>query len=100
MKQHLQDLTDIRSMMKRSSRFISLRGLSGISAGVFALVGAYIAYVCILKDSTAEYLNLLNNAPLLRFIVIDGIVVLTFSLTFAFCFTARQTRKKKKGLKL
>ena len=83
MKQHLQDLTEIRSMMERSSRFISLSGLSGISAGVFALVGAYIAYMRILKDSTGEYLNLLNNAPLLRFIVIDGIIVLTFSLIFA-----------------
>ena len=98
MKQHLQDLIEIRSMMERSSRFISLSGLSGISAGVFALIGAYIAYVRILDDSTGEYLNLLDNAPLLRFIVIDGIIVLTFSLIFAFYFTARQTRKK--GLKL
>ena len=98
MKQHLQDLTEIRSMMERSSRFISLSGLSGIFAGVFALVGAHIAYVRILEDNTGKYLNLLDNAPLLRFIVIDGIVVLTFSLIFAFYFTARQTRKK--GLKL
>ena len=98
MKQHLQDLTEIRSMMERSSRFISLSGLSGIFAGVFALVGAYVAYQRILQDNTGEYLNLLNNTPLLRFIVVDGIVVLTFSLIFAFYFTARQARKK--GLKL
>lgn len=30
-------------MMERSSRFISLSGLSGVSAGICALVGAYIA---------------------------------------------------------
>lgn len=98
MKQHLQDLTEIRSMMERSSRFISLSGLSGVFAGMFALVGAYIAYNRILEDNEGEYLNLLNNTPLLRFIVIDGIVVLTFSLIFAFYFTARQA--KRKGLKL
>lgn len=98
MKQHLQDLTEIRSMMERSSRFISLSGLSGVFAGMFALVGAYIAYNRILADNEGEYLNLLNNTPLLRFIVIDGIVVLTFSLIFAFYFTARQA--KRKGLKL
>ncbi len=98
MKQHLQDLTEIRSMMERSSRFISLSGLSGVFAGMFALVGAYIAYNRILEDNEGEYLNLLENTPLLRFIVIDGIVVLTFSLIFAFYFTARQA--KRKGLKL
>ena len=98
MKQHLQDLTEIRSMMERSSRFISLSGLSGVFAGMFALVGAYIAYNRILEDNEGEYLNLLNNTPLLRFIVIDGIVVLTFSLISAFYFTARQA--KRKGLKL
>ncbi len=54
MKQHLQDLTEIRSMMERSSRFISLSGLSGISAGVFALIGAYLAYRRILEDNAGE----------------------------------------------
>ncbi len=43
-KQQLDALTDIRQMMERSSRFISLSGLSGVAAGVCALVGAYFAY--------------------------------------------------------
>jgi hypothetical protein len=42
--QHLEALKDIRKMMQRSSRFISLSGLSGIAAGVWALVGSYFAY--------------------------------------------------------
>lgn len=42
--QSLKTLQDIKSMMERSSRFISLSGLSGISAGVCALIGAYVAY--------------------------------------------------------
>jgi hypothetical protein len=41
--QHLEALQDIRQMMQRSSKFISLSGLSGIAAGVWALVGAYFA---------------------------------------------------------
>ncbi|MCB0429740.1 MAG: hypothetical protein H6585_07700 [Flavobacteriales bacterium] len=40
----LQDLIEIRSMMERSSRFISLSGLSGIAAGVCALIGATVTY--------------------------------------------------------
>ncbi len=43
-QQSLETLQDIRRMMDRSSRFISLSGLSGISAGVCALVGAYLSY--------------------------------------------------------
>lgn len=38
----LEAIQDIRRMMDRSSRFISLSGLSGISAGVFALAGAFL----------------------------------------------------------
>jgi len=36
---HLDTLQDIRKMMQRSSRFISLSGLSGIAAGIWALIG-------------------------------------------------------------
>ena len=43
-QQQLDALTDIKQMMERSSRFISLSGLSGVAAGVCALVGAYFAY--------------------------------------------------------
>lgn len=34
----------MRSMMERSSKFLSLSGLAGIMAGIYALSGAYIAY--------------------------------------------------------
>ena len=37
-------LQEIKHMMERSSRFISLSGLSGIAAGICALIGAAAAY--------------------------------------------------------
>lgn len=42
--QHLETLSEIRSIMERSTRFISLNGLAGVFAGVFALIGAIAAY--------------------------------------------------------
>lgn len=39
-----QDLAEIRSMMERSSKFMSLSGLAGVMAGIYALAGAYIVY--------------------------------------------------------
>lgn len=43
-QQPLQTIQDIKRMMERSSRFISLSGWSGISAGICALGGAWAAY--------------------------------------------------------
>jgi len=42
-EQNLDTLNEIRSIMDRSSRFISLSGWSGIVAGSAALVGAWMA---------------------------------------------------------
>ena len=44
-QKHLDTLQEIRSMMERSSRFISLSGLSGIGAGLSALLGATLVYI-------------------------------------------------------
>jgi len=41
---YIRDITEMRSMMERSSKFRSLSGLAGIMAGIYALAGAYIAY--------------------------------------------------------
>lgn len=41
---YIKDIAEIRSMMERSSKFLSLSGWAGIMAGIYALSGAYIAY--------------------------------------------------------
>lgn len=41
---YIQDIAEIRSMMERSSKFLSLSGLAGIIVGIYALVGTYIIY--------------------------------------------------------
>ena len=64
-KEHLQALTEIRSMMERSSRFISLSGLSGVFAGMFALAGAWAAHVRI-----SSYLE--NEWKLQQYLPVSG----------------------------
>lgn len=53
-QQHLSTLQDIRHMMQRSSRFLSLSGLSGIAAGLCALGGAFFARTWI-RDFANEH---------------------------------------------
>lgn len=43
-KDYMRDIAEIRSMMERSSKFLSLSGWAGIMAGMYALTAVYIAY--------------------------------------------------------
>ncbi len=51
----LREVKDIRLLMERSSRFISLSGLSGVAAGICALIGAAIARYVIFARYYEEY---------------------------------------------
>jgi hypothetical protein len=83
-KEEIQDdLASIRSLMERSSKFISLSGLSGILAGVYALIGATVAY-CIMDHPTLNYtdvtfLQFLHALPYLIWIAIAVLVASVFT---------------------
>ncbi len=43
-EEYIKDLSEIRQMMEKSSKFLSLAGWSGIMAGIYALAGAFLIY--------------------------------------------------------
>ncbi len=93
---YLEDIKEIRSMMEKSSRFISLSGLSGISAGVVALVGAFVAGWYIntniqLAEGQINRIASVNLADVL-FFLLDAAVVLVLALTFSTYFAVRKAR--------
>jgi len=99
--QHLDALKDIRQMMQRSSRFISLSGLSGIAAGLWALIGAYLAYDRIeeyYRSYNDEGYNSLGFQKLKLGLFILAAIVLAASLISAFYFTWRRAGKNKMPL--
>lgn len=51
-KDYLKDIRDIKEMMAQSTQFISLSGLSGILAGIYALLGAYLASTILPADGS------------------------------------------------
>ena len=92
--QSLETLQDIKKMMERSSRFISLSGLSGVSAGICALVGAWIAHGWIDPYLPANDLLSLEDRIGLEFkMVILGGSVLVAALVSSTWFTWRKARK-------
>lgn len=54
-KDYLKDIQEIKSMMVNSSQFISLSGLSGILAGVYALIGSYLANLFLSTSTGINY---------------------------------------------
>ena len=101
---HYQDVQEIKKMMERSSRFLSLSGLSGVSTGVIALLGALTAYIILdLGESKYDgYFQLfVDPFPIGRVIaplIILGISVLVLALSFGFFFSWRKARKQGHSL--
>ena len=90
------ELSSIRSLMERSSKFISLSGLSGIMAGVYALIGAIIAYKLVYTENSGmRYRDFYVNDPIVWWpLFLVAAVVLIFSLLTGVWLTIRQARKK------
>lgn len=109
-KQQLEALQDIRKMMQESSKFLSLSGLSGVFAGVYALIGAFLGYIEIKKTGNsvdiyrgAESSQVCNvtseEYSLLKLkIVLICCVVLFLSLLTAFVFTSKKAKKNNQKL--
>lgn len=99
--QHLETLTEIRSLMEKSSRFISLSGLSGIFAGIFALIGAVIAFYYLHPINQHNYAYLMDgsvNSEFYLFFFLNALFVLVSSLTFGSYFTIRKAKKNNQSI--
>ncbi len=110
-QEHQQDLQHIKQMMERSSRFISLSGLSGMAAGLCALVGAYFAnnvinksYSNTLRKLDSDLYDVATQGKLsVREFMGNSlfqIAIVTFIAAFAFSFLFTYLRSKKTNTKL
>ncbi|MCH2083863.1 MAG: hypothetical protein MK226_15820 [Saprospiraceae bacterium] len=103
---HLNTLSEIRSLMERSSRFISLSGLSGVVAGTIALLGAIVAYIYLEIIPFDQERIYYVEAPLatkwglnfIQFFFLDALAVLLTALSAGIFFTTRKA--KQQGLKV
>ncbi len=89
-QQYIDQLKDIRTIMDRSSRFISLSGLSGVLAGIYAILGAFLAHYIIhyrnhpyITPESAEFKQLIAIAA----------AVMVLSISTAAILSARKAKK-------
>lgn len=98
-EEHLDTLSEIRSLMERSSRCLSLSGISGISAGLIAILGAVAVSVyhgSSIFSSAWErvYENgaMVNQSTMIFYLVVAA-AVLILAISFSVFFTVRKAKK-------
>ena len=98
-KKHIDDLSEIRSMMEKASKFISLSGLAGVLAGIYAIIGGGIAYwyfevylPAANKPLFFQSLGFENSSIILMLLLAAMVFFLAF--TSAIILTTRNSKKK------
>lgn len=78
-QEYINDLKEIRSMMERSTRFLSLTGWSGIMAGFYAIIGALVAYTLYYETHEKLIYNTLDAAEMtgnaLQFFLLAAVIL-------------------------
>jgi len=89
-KDYLKDISEIKNLMTKSSRFISLSGLSGILAGVYALIGAAFAFWLVTTYSNSE---LYLDGWVFRTCLLILAIVAALSILTGIYLTTRKAKK-------
>jgi len=100
-EEELQDeLASIRNIMERSSKFISLSGLSGILAGVYALIGATVAWFILQQQSDTDsfVVAMWKYFNILGYLSIIAAVVLILSIATGLILSIRKAKKKHESI--
>ncbi|MEK6479842.1 hypothetical protein WJR50_20030 [Catalinimonas sp. 4WD22] len=96
-RDYIQDIADIRSMMERSSKFLSLSGWAGIMAGMYALVGAYIAYKVFHFNPDQIFENTSISAGSstgLGMVIILALIILALAIGTAIVLSSKKAQKR------
>src|SRR6476660_2289310 len=92
---YLQDISDIKNMMNKYSQFISLSGLGGIMAGVYALIGAYIGNELIENNKSYDNNYIITlESPIFKSLLLIAFTVLILSIGTAFILTISKAKRE------
>jgi hypothetical protein len=89
---YMQDLREIRSIMERSTKFLSLSGVSGVLAGVYALAGVYSVHG--IFDQQESLLYKAASKEQVLSLLLTGTLVLLLAITTAVFFSVGKGRER------
>ncbi len=92
---YIKDISEIRSIMEKSSRFISLSGLSGVLAGIYALIASYLAYTKVyINTSLFTYRkSYVLEQDTLWYLFVLAVITLVLSIITGVILTTRKAKK-------
>lgn len=103
-EEKLKEISEIRSIMENSSKFLSLSGLSGVVAGFIALVATAIVYFKYQSTYIFRYgmevsekihdYKISDIEGFLSFTIVLALVTLALALGSGFYFTYRKAKKR------
>ncbi len=102
-EKYFRDISEIKNMMDRSSRFISLSGLSGVFAGIYAVIGAVIA-MALLSGHGSVYSNYGSlsaqsiNPDITYRLFLVAVAVLGLAIGTAVFLTTRKAKRNDKKI--
>lgn len=90
-----KDIESIRQLMEKSVKFLSLSGLSGILAGVYALIGAGIAYsIVYLPQTPFDYPNqATKEIAIISKLATIALIVFIASIVTGYVLASRKANK-------
>jgi hypothetical protein len=94
---YIRDISEIRSMMEKSSKFMSLSGWAGIMAGLYSLSAAYITYsVFEFNPSDIVYSSSSGSSFYSDYpgLILLALAVLSVSLVTAIYFSRKKAKSK------
>jgi hypothetical protein len=91
------ELSSIRNLMERSSKFISLSGLAGVLAGVYALAGCALGYTVINRFSSSQA-AIQFSPEIVWTLFMIALAVLIFSIITACWLTMRNAKSKSESV--
>lgn len=99
-KDYLKDLSEIKHLMNKSSRFMSLSGLSGILAGIYALTGAFFVNRIInnIKEASNTFESFVISYNSVITLILIAFGVLFLSIITAIYLSWRKAKKHNESL--
>lgn len=96
-KDYTRDIAEIRSMMERSSKFLSLSGWAGVMAGIYSLAGVFLVYRLFSSD-TAEITSICPRSdylsPALPKLIFLALIILILAVGTAVFFSYKKAGKR------
>ena len=94
---YIQELAEIRKMMDRSSKFLSLAGWSGIMAGLYALIALYLFKFYYLDNSAVmfSYDSQSKGVPNhIAELIVFGLILFVVAVGTAILLSRRKAKKR------